>query len=615
MLTEVTTKKVNPHRTNLVIMSDDQWADYKLTEIGFAFYHKYNERNRWSDKFYRSPHYELCELLMTRLVANASDAKYKVIIEHIFHGVPWTDEAENLYNSAIDKIHTVKCIRDMDMPVIKAIISDFGLDPNDLPLTKYDHQLQSLALYILLGYSNNWGQMRTGKTPPSIIYAYSLYMKGLIDLVLVVVPNTIKHIWHKELGHFTNSAVPGISQVIEGTKAKKKDLWFQPGLFKIVNYECLRADIETVHESLKGKRYALILDESHKVKNPSKQTYVVQELVYGDNKPTHFIALSGTPVANKPHDVVRVVQMTAPCSLGSGFDDFTKQYCYAGGYTGNDITGYKPGALEKIRDIISRFSVRVLREEAGMDLGKVVAPEELEMSTKQKEIHDSLKNKLRADLYGFGVMSQVQISGYLAQVMKLQEITGGFIIDNESLVHWLNDRDNPKIKWLDNFIEDYLEDIGKLVIACKFVAMIKKLEKRYEKHGSVAFYGAIKSIDRVANMERFKADPDCRIAVVNLSLSQGMDFNPAQFMVFMTQDMYLLNNSQTEDRITGFNQKGEATIIPLRCNKSIDFGIKDILAQKQKWFDAVMGDEKDKFDVSVQGSLSITQDDLFTIMG
>ena len=601
-----TTVQVNPHRVNLAIPTEDRYPMYKLLDIGFTFNYKYTERWRGTP-LYDINHYQLPELLVSRL----SHPDAKPILN-----TDWDEKASGWLSRAEQLLAQVKAIKNMDMAMIEMVIREWGLDPENFPLPLRDHQLQSLALYILLGYANNWGQMRTGKTPPTIIYAYSLFIKQLVDTIICVVPNSIKHLWHTELGRFTNSIVPRISKVIEGTKKKKKELWLNGAIFKIVNYESLRADIDVVHKALEDKRYALVLDEAHAVKNYSKQTTAVQSLVnQRRNPPYSLIALSGTPVANKPQDVCRVVQMTAPGMLGATFDDFARRYCYLGGYTGSQITGYRKDALHEIQQQMARISVRALRAEVNMDLGKVIQPQELEMSKAQREVHDDLLKTLRAELYAWdGAFTQVRINSFLAQMMKLQQVTAGFLYDNHGLVHWIEDRNNPKLKWLDMFLDEYIEDIGKVVVACKFVPVIEYLTRRYTKYGAVNIFGGVKPEDRERRMMQFKESADTKVIVVNIATTEGLDLNPAQFMVFVTQDFYPLKNWQTEDRITGYNQVGEATIIPLVCSNSIDVNVQTILDRKQLWFDAVMGDEGKTTPAVIEGGLSISKDDLFELV-
>lgn len=615
-LLKMTTKPVNPRRTNLAVLADpNDYTDYTMGELGFCYNPpRMRSSLQYGEEFYDNAYYELSQLLVTRLYRHYEDTTLGNKVYRLDQRVEWSEEARVLVADSVRLVREIRRIKKMDTELIDQIISDFGLEPEQFALPLRQHQLQALALYILLGYANNWGQMRTGKTPPSILYAYSLFIRREIDTVLIICPNSIKSIWLNELGKFLSPLVQKLSVIIQGSKSYKEGLWKASHIAKIANYECVRADIEIILDAYAGRRYAVILDESHNAKNPSKQTRAIQSLVFGDNPPVSFLALSGTPVANKPQDVQRVVAMTSPCLLGRDFDDFKKKYCYVGGYSGADITGYRKGSLETIHNFMARCSVRALRSDVDMDLGKVIQPQTVEMASIQAKVHKEIQTTLRTQLYEEnGNWTSIRVNSFLSKAMKLQQVTAGFIFDNDSTPIWLGDKNNPKLKWLDSFIAEYLDDIGKLVIACKFRPMIQKLTQRYSKHGSTCIYGDVKTEERAARMSLFQTSEDCKVMVLNIRTSEGLDLNPCQFMVFITQDFYPLPNWQTEDRITGFNQAGESTIIPLVCESSVDVNVQKVLKQKQVWFDKVM-EGKSQAKVTDEG-LNITKDDLFEIVG
>jgi SNF2 family DNA or RNA helicase len=417
-----------------------------------------------------------------------------------------------------------------------------------------------------------------------------------------VVPNTIKHTWWHEIHKFAGYQCSCLSDVIEGPKKKKLELWEKNSIFKIVNYESLRSDYDLVKEVYQNKVYSLILDECQAIKNWSQQTRKILDL-FKFNPPKYFTALSGTPVANKPEDVYNVVRLTAPTLLGKDKRDFEARYCYLGGYTGNQIIGYRPQALETIHNAMARCSVRALRNEVGMNLGKLVEPVYLDMSKDQKSAHDALRDKFIADLMGWTDETPVRVNNALAQYIKLLEITSGFIYDNNGNVILTKDKDNVKIQWLDEYISDYLEDIEKLVIFTNFVPLIEFMAKRYARYSVEKVYGATKAEERQESVNRFTKG-DSHIIIVNMSCAPGLDLNPAQFAIFMNRDFQLLKNLQAEDRITGYNQVGESTIIPILCNHSIDINLEKMLEVKKKKFDIVMEGKV------MESSFNITKEDL-----
>jgi len=603
---KVTAVEVNPCRSNLVVPTGSNYPEAQYTMAGFSFVYRGTKRFYGEDCFNYN-HYQLSDLMANKFPENGNEHQP---FSYIQKYIEWDDKAREWLEDSKELVSTIRDIKSMVWPTICSVIRNFGLDVIQLRnvLGLKDHQIQSLALYIDLGYSNNWGQMRTGKTPPTIIYHWSLFLKGLqcdpdgIQTCLVVVPNTIKYTWWNEINKFAGYQASALSDVIDGAKAKKIELWNKSSVFKIVNYESLRADYDIIKKVYQNKVYSLVLDECQAIKNWSKQTQKILDL-FKFNPPKYFTALSGTPVANKPEDVFNVVSLTAPTLLGRDKRDFEARYCYLGGYTGNQIIGYKPKALETIHNAMARCSVRAMRNKVGMDLGKLIQPVYLDMSKEQKSVHDQLRDKFYSELMGWTEETPVRVNNALAQYIKLLEITSGFIYDNNGNVILTKDKDNVKIQWLDEYIADYLDDIGKLVIFSNFVPLIEFMRKRYAKHNVEAVYGATKAEERQVAVDRFTKG-DSHIIIVNMPCAPGLDLNPAQFAVFMNRDFQLLKNMQAEGRITGYNQVGESTIIPIICNHSIDINLEKMLDTKKKNFDIVMEGK------AMESSFNITRQDL-----
>lgn len=634
MFHKVLVKPENPQISSLAITTDTRYID-DMAKLGACYYgkHDYHTRSLRDtplEELYWSNHFIIPQPLVSRLALPEM-----LSIRKLLKRAEWAQEAKDHYNYCInlsDKIREITLnVNGVNVAAL-SILRDAGIDPESLPIPLMPHQLQALALYIKLKFSNNWGQMRTGKTPPTLVYAYWLLTTKQIDLALFVVPNSIKRVWYKELPRFIGpveypESIHFITSIIEGTKKKKTELWNDNSLIKIVNYECLRADIDIAQKSLQDQRFLLVLDEAHNVKNSdAKQTIAAKSL-----KPEFFIALSGTPVANKPHDVYEPISMTCPSLLGSSFTDFRREFCKVGGYTGKDITGYKDGALPEISKRMKTISIRALRKDVTTDFGKVVQPQELIMSPTMKNIHDQINAGLRTELQTAVSTSAFRVAGFLPRLVRLQQITAGFVpmFDSNDKptgeVLWLDDKDNTKLKWLDKFLKDYLDDLGKVVIFCRFIPVIKKLAERYRCYGSTYVCGEIKDQERVNRVSAFQSDPKVKILIVNIQIASGLDMNPdtlpplakSQVSIFYERVFYLMLNTQAEDRITGINQKAEATIIPLVCKGSIDDRLENIvLPRKRKWADAVMGEgDAEISDEDLEVGLKITQRDLFDLVG
>ena len=93
----------------------------------------------------------------------------------------------------------------------------------------------------------------------------------------------------------------------------------------------------------------------------------------------------------------------------------------------------------------------------------------------------------------------------------------------------------------------------------------------------------------------------------------GQDLNPAQFAVAFDRMFYLMPNEQADARITGMKQAGEATIMPLVCQKTVDDALVfKVLPKKRKDAATVLGDSEESMPKMMSG---ITVQDLFDLVG
>lgn len=625
-------KPVNKAISNLAIVDTDLWTTEKqLVGLGAVYHDKrFAYQNRiWKDTekevLYSEKHYELPFSLIPKMAGDSNrDLRLRL------RQYDWDDDAKELWTEANRVGDIVKQIEAGNMDVVLSVLEEAGLDPN-LFVRKNDsgsyamrpHQLAALALHITCKFSANWGQMRTGKTPPALIYTFWLLGTHQIDMAIYLVPNSIKHGWKKEIPKDMPKEMTYLTDVIEGTKPKKEKLWRKRGFIKIVNYAAVRVDIDMILETLEDKRYLLVIDEAHNIKNPdSKQTAAVKRL-----DPDFLVALTGTIVANKPEDVFVPTQIVAPQLLGFSYANFARTFCKVGGWAGADITGYKKNgiwgthsALEELHRRMKTISVAAQREDIGILFGKTTEIAELEMSQVMAGVYKAANTQLVAELMSSDGMTAVKITSFLARLVRLQQILAGFLPEilpdgtRTGKEVWFDDKDNVKLTWLDNFIREYLDDIGKLVIFSRFVPVIKKLEGRYLMNGATAIYGDVKPEERIKRVEDFRNSSDVNILIVNVDIAAGLDMNPAQNAVFYERTFYYMPNSQAEDRITGINQVGDSTIIPLMVKGTIDESLEvKVLPKKKEYADAIIkggGDDK-----VLESGLKVTQQDLFDMLG
>ena len=484
---------------------------------------------------------------------------------------------------------------------IDCILSEAGIDDDWFSRKPKIHQKAGLAFFLLC-LKHGWGhiclfdEMRTGKTKQAIDISTYLLQQEKVRSALVICPNTIKRVWREEV-RLDSPLYGSFLQIIEGTKAKKRESWNQRSFYYVVNYEGARADAEELYkwEESINNDYILICDEAHKLKNPnSQQSEVIRKL-----NPKYSILLTGTPVSNRPEDIWSMTDFVSPSLLGKSIEDFYERFADRGGYNGKAISGYHD--LDEIKYRIERISMRRLRKDVVFD--KVMRQSRLgTMGKKQSEAYEKMRDELWAELTNEDLeWTSVTARNKLVQIMRLQQITSGFLSSVAGDAVWFDDNDNWKFKELDDFIDEYLDDIGgKLVIWSRFVAPIIRLTERYEKYGATCIYGAVSTDERFERMHRFQTDTDTQIMVAQIqSAGLGLGFQPATFEIFIDKWWSPAANKQAEDRIVGIQNPVPVTVISLVTEDTIDERLEAILEQKMDWARSITGDTNEDIHLPV----------------
>jgi len=192
------------------------------------------------------------------------------------------------------------------------------------------YQASGVAYLTLTERSFLADDMGLGKTAQALAAVQALAAWPAVVVTLAAV----KLGWKAECERW----LPGVKVVM--VEGKEPGPGFEPGertLF-IVNYDILAARVD----ELKGAG-AVIFDESHHLKNgKAKRTAAAKALARGVK--VRF-CLTGTPVLNRPIELLPQLQLLGRLDDLGGFWNFTQRYCAAkqanhgGGRTGWDMSG------------------------------------------------------------------------------------------------------------------------------------------------------------------------------------------------------------------------------------------------------------------------------------
>lgn len=373
--------------------------------------------------------------------------------------------------------------------------------------------------------------MGLGKTFQTLYYL----LKAKKAPVIIVCPSVAKYVWE----HEARKHVGMSSQILEGRKPVGKNKILGYGPLFIINYDILHHWIPLLRSI---RPQVVVLDEAHYIKNPESNRFAdVKELTEGI---PHVIAISGTPLTNKPADLWATLNILLPEKFPS-FMSFAMEYSVGSRERGRWV--FKGGInLDKLHRrlkklcMIRRRKSDVLSELSPKERNFVEVP-----VTDIREYENAAGNFLgwlRATSPGRVAGAQRNVAlvrvGYLLRLVA-------------KLKH------KAVKQWIDNFLE---ESDGKLVVFTTHKPVIRSLEKRYGQL-CVKVDGDTPKKQRKLAERTFQENPKCRLflgnykaAGVAITLTAASDLLCADFP-WTPGDL-----TQAEDRIHRIGQKGTANI-------------------------------------------------------
>ena len=434
---------------------------------------------------------------------------------------------------------------------------------NDLFGT-YNGRIKSRGAALLM-------EMGTGKTLTTIAITGALYNALRINRVLIVAPLSILGVWNEEFSKFADFGYN--LEVLTGSGTKKIEaLGNMRGdalQVAVINYESawrLEKDLADWRPDL------IIADEGHKIKTHNISASKAMHRLGAIAK--YRLLLTGTPVTNKAIDIFSQYKFLNPAVYGKSFYAFRNRYFNMVGY-GNHTPVLKKSMEPELTRKMHIIAFRATKAEC-LDLPDTTdIIRKVELEPGAMKLYQNLVKDSYAELSG----GEVTITNVLTKLLRLSQLTGGFIGSDESTV--AEQVSTAKLDVLEDIIDSTLEEDRKLVIIARFVpelnAICRLLEKKGVRHSLIM--GGIKNRDE--QVSEFQNNPDVPVFVGQIATAGlGITLTAASTMVFYSLDYSMSNFEQTKARIHRAGQRMPCTYIYLSANGTVDEKVLTALKNK-----------------------------------
>jgi SNF2 family DNA or RNA helicase len=414
-------------------------------------------------------------------------------------------------------------------------------------------------------------EMGTGKSLTAIAVVGALCKEKLINRVLVVAPLSILGVWHEEFSKFAGFKYQ--MALLTGTSARKIEILNKLSgdvvLVAVVNYE---SAWRLEKELSSWKPDLIIADEGHKIKTHNiSASKAMHRLGSGAR---YRMLLTGTPVTNKAIDLFSQYKFLDPSIFGQSFYAFRNRYFEMVGY-GNHTPVLKRSMERELTERMHSIAFRATKAEC-LDLPEttnIIRKVELEPRAM------SLYRSLVKDSYAELEKGEVTITNVLTKLLRLSQLTGGFIGRDESTK--VEQVSSAKISALEDIIDSAMEENQKVVVIARFIpelnAICRLLEKKGIGHSIIM--GSVKN--RSEQVSQFQEDPDVKVFVGQIATAGlGITLTAASTMVFYSLDYSMSNFEQTKARIHRAGQKKPCTYIYLTASGTVDEKVLKALKNK-----------------------------------
>jgi len=397
-------------------------------------------------------------------------------------------------------------------------------------------------------------EMGLGKTIQALAYV-RLHPKRVP--VVIVCPAIVKLNWAREIKECT-----GREDIVILSGRKPYD-FNRDSSFIIINYDILSYWTRFIKPKI------IIIDECHKFKSrTAKRTRAIKRLAKGI---PYIIALTGTPILNRPVEFFNIIKLIDPHLIGS-FWDYGHEYCDA---TYNGFAWVYNGATntDKLHKLVKSIMIRRKKSEVMKDLPDKrysFTPFEIINREDYGEAESNFISYVKATK---GEKASIRASNAesITQIEELKQIAVRGKL--EAVIEW---------------IEDFLSTDTKLVVFAVHKFVIDALMERFGRV-AVKVDGSVSIRDRERAVKRFQRGSRKRLFVGNIMAAGiGITLTRASNVAIIEFPWTPGDLEQAIDRLHRIGQKNSVTVWYLLAVNTIEYQIAKLLDEKRKVLDAVL---------------------------
>ncbi|WP_307996885.1 DEAD/DEAH box helicase [uncultured Bacteroides sp.] len=448
--------------------------------------------------------------------------------------------------------------------------------PHSLRIQPYPYQLKGIARGLELKRFMNCDEPGLGKTLQSIA---TINLANAFPC-LVICPSSLKINWMREWEKFTDKKAMVLTD-------KVRDTWtffFQTGMHQvfIVNYESLKKYF--VQRIKKAEGWTLrdvefrnsinlfksvIIDESHRCKSAStQQAKFCKGICTGKE---WVIELTGTPVVNKPKDLIPQLAILNRMEDFGGYKEFVNRYC----------SGQREASNLKELNF-NLWQHCMFRREKSLvltDLPDKIRQVNTCEITNRKEYMDAERDLI------------MYLQKYKdADDEKIEKALRGEVMVRINILRQISAR--GKVRDVIEFVKDFRENGKKIILFCSLHEVVDQLKRYFPTAVSVT--GRDSQDEKQRAVDAFQNNPKADIIICSIKAAGvGLTLTASSNVAFVEFPWTYADCCQCEDRAHRIGQKDSVTCYYFLGRRTIDEKVYRIIQEKKNIANAVTGSTED----------------------
>jgi SNF2 family DNA or RNA helicase len=416
-----------------------------------------------------------------------------------------------------------------------------------VPFRPYPYQMEGIAFLMPRHAALLADEMGLGKTVQTLLALRLLFHGGLVRRALLVCPKPLVNNWSREL----RTWAPDVPfEVIGGDLEERRVSWTVSNCpLKLVNYELLTRDAalagdEQVHFDL------VVLDEAQRIKNRESKTAQAVRTVRRDRS----WALTGTPIENKPDDLVNLFAFIDP----------------------DRIPPETPA--KRLPALTGDCILRRTKEDVLTDMPpKTIHDVYLELTPAQKEAYALAEKDGVVRLNALG--ETITVQHVFELVMRLKQICNFDPMTGQS----------AKLEQLAADLAEVAESGRKAIVFSQWVEPLERIARALAPLGPLQFHGRIPPAERQAVLDRFRADRGKHVLLMSYATgSVGLNLQFTNYVFLFDRWWNPAVEDQAINRAHRIGQKAPVFVKRFITQETIECRIAEVLEKKRQLFNELI---------------------------